>query len=615
MAQTAFEVIFEPVGKRGEFQAGLTVLESARQTGIQLSSLCGGEGRCGACRVRISTGTCSEPTPAEKESFSIDELREGWRLACQSVPLSNCTVFIPPETLSAAQRLQTEGLVREIGLEPAVRSYALDLPAPSMTDARSAASRLTAGLEKEYDLSCRTLDYQVLKTLSEDLHRWNWKTVVSLYKGEIVALKPPGSRQLGMAVDIGTTKIAAYLLDLQSGRTLSTGGVLNPQISFGEDIISRLNGAGRSPYVAQKLQNWLVSSIQTLAEQLCRQSDIRPQDILEAVMVGNTAIHHLLLGLPVENLGHAPYIAAVQEALAVKSRDLGFSFSPGSYVYVLPNIAGFVGADFTATLLAADVLESRGLTLILDIGTNTEAALVDGQSISCVSCASGPAFEGWHISQGMRAAAGAIERLYITDGAVKYQTVDNAPPIGICGSGIIDALSQMYLNGIIDDRGTMQKRHPLVQAKNDQYMMEIVPARTDKPGISVSQQDIREIQSAKAAIRTGIQILLEQTGHVADDLEKVLIAGAFGSYIDVESAMEIGMLPVLKRGKFTQIGNAAGAGARYALLSSRKRQEADLIARRAVYIELAAVQDFMKIFGACHYLGKYIIRSGKRVRL
>jgi uncharacterized 2Fe-2S/4Fe-4S cluster protein (DUF4445 family) len=320
-------------------------------------------------------------------------------------------------------------------------------------------------------------------------------------------------------------------------------------------------------------------------------------------------MHHLLLRLPVQQLVVAPYVPAVSSALDIKARDIKLHLAEGTYVHLLPNIAGYVGADHVAIILGTELWKAKGVVLALDIGTNTEICLSNNGDMTSVSCASGPAFEGAHIQYGMRAAAGAIERLRLVDDRVEYHTVAGAAPIGLCGSGILDALAELYLHGVVDQNGRMGE-HPRVRTHNGQreYVLISEEERNGGSAITVTQHDVRELQLAKGAIRTGIQALLEASSLSDEDIDEVIIAGAFGSYIDVSSAITIGMLPSLSLDRFRQVGNAAGTGARLALISRAQRVEAEKIARRVRYIELAAVPDFQDLFSQSMYLGEYRIR-------
>jgi len=611
---TSCIIDFEPAGRRGECQHDETLLDCARRLGVGMVSLCGGQGTCGSCKVRLASGSTSKPTSREREVFSTRELKNGWRLACQTYPTSDCKLSVPPESMLTTQRTQVEGLEVAIAPEPPVAAYHVKLQTPSLTDPRADADRLLVALNQQHRLRCRSVDIGVLRTASPLLRSWKWSCRTSVRRDEVVAIGPWPSRQLGLAVDLGSTKIAAYLVDLSNGATLAAKGVMNPQISYGEDIISRIIRVLRSPADGAALREVVVKAINELAHDLCQEADAKTEEIVEAVVVGNTAMHHLFLGLPVRQLALSPFVPAASAAEDVKARDAGLHLAPGAYVHLLPNIAGFVGADHVAMLLATDAWKARGVTIAIDIGTNTEVSLAVAGRVTTVSCASGPAFEGGHIKDGMRAAPGAIERLRIADGGVQYQTVDGAPPVGICGSGVLDTLAQLHLAGIINEGGRMKDNHPHVRTRRKQREFVLVGKKEhgEGPDIVLTQGDVRELQLAKAAIRTGIQVLLETNGRAEEDIVQVIIAGAFGSYIDVASAMTIGMLPSLPLDRFRQVGNAAGMGAKLALTSLSSRARAKKIASKVEYAELAGAPDFNEIFVAASYLGRYRIRNGKR---
>jgi uncharacterized 2Fe-2S/4Fe-4S cluster protein (DUF4445 family) len=468
------------------------------------------------------------------------ELTAGFRLACQAEPLSDVKLDIPPESLTAAQRLQLDGEETLLDLKPAVRSSAAH----------------------------------------------------------------------GLAVDIGTTKLAAYLIDLETGLTLARAGAMNPQIAYGEDVISRIAFAGREEGGAKKLQSVLVDTLNNLLIGLCSESHVSPDSVLDAVLVGNTAMHHLFAGLPVEQLGHAPFSPAVTGPLNIPAMDLGLNLGPGSMAYLPPVIAGYVGADHIAMLLATGITSftdsrssqrlpanvgSRGKNIIaLDIGTNTEIALVSNGKTTCCSCASGPAFEGAHIHEGMRAAPGAIERARWLDGRIIWQTIAGQPPVGICGSGILDVVAALLDGGLVKPTGALKTG--VEPGQTGGYVL--VPASQTGVGrdLTVTRKDVHEIQLAKSAIRSGIEILLQEAGLTYADLDEFIVAGAFGTYLDLRSAVRTGMFPPLPLDKFRQIGNAAGVGARQMLLSLDKRQEAEQLAGRIGYIELTSRPAFTPLF-------------------
>ena len=611
---TAFTIDFEPVGRRGKCQKNESLLTCARQLGVGINSICGGKGTCHSCKVQVISGSVSKPRPNEREIFTSQELKEGWRLACQAYPTSDCKITVPAESMTTPQRVQVEGLEVKVALEPSVRVYLLQLSAPSLKAPQADDDRLLEALNRQYKLQCTKIDVGALRVNSNQLRSWNWKSQAVVRDDEVIAVLPRNCHQLGLAIDLGTTKIAGYLVDLDNGRTLAARGMMNPQISYGEDIISRMSRVVKSPDEGGQLQKLAVDAINELSAELSKEAGAKPGEIVEAVVVGNTAMHHLFLRLPVKQLALSPFVPAASRALAIRAGELGLNIAPGAYIHLLPNIAGFVGADHVSMLLATDAWQAKGATVALDIGTNTEVSLIYKGKITTTSCASGPAFEGGHIKYGMRAATGAIERLRIDGGEIHYQTIDGASPVGICGSGILDALAQLYEAGIIDEGGRMIDNRPGVRIYKGQHEFTLVSReeRKGRPAITVTQSDVRELQLAKAAIRTGIQILLETSGCAEDDIKQVIIAGAFGTYIDVASAVVIGMLPPLPLKRFRQVGNAAGAGARLALISLKSRAKAQAIASRVCYIELASSPDFQPTFLQASYLGRYRIINGKR---
>jgi uncharacterized 2Fe-2S/4Fe-4S cluster protein (DUF4445 family) len=603
-------VDFQPVGRRGPCPEGSTLLDCARQLGVDLVNLCGGNGSCGRCVVQILKGHVSEPSPGEAKFLSPDQLAAGYRLACRAAPLGDCRVRVPPESLTAPQRTQVEGEEIPVVPEPVVQTYLVTLPPPSLDDLRADAQRLVDTLAEQHGLTVSGIDLATLREISPCVRRQGWQARVVVRENEAVALLPPTARPLGLAVDLGTTKIAAYLVDMETGWTLASEGIMNPQIAYGEDVIARMAFVQGSPSQAALLQELVATALNETAAGMCVRAGTEPVSstaaIVDAVVVGNTAMHHLLVGLPVEQLARAPYVPAVTSALDVKAHDLGLRFAPGATVHLLPNVAGYVGADHVAMLLATGVAQAQGVVLAIDIGTNTEVCLANKGTMTSLSCASGPAFEGAHIKHGMRAADGAIEHLRLVDGRVEYQTIGDVPPVGLCGSGILDALAQLFQAGVVDTRGRMAE-HPRVREYDG--MREFVIASEEeleagRPAITLTQKDVRELQLAKGALRTGIETLLERNKVATSDIDQVIIAGAFGTYIDIASAIGIGMLPKLPLNRFRQVGNAAGMGAKLALISRSKRDEAQNLASRIGYVELAADPDFGRTFAQAMYLGE-----------
>jgi len=593
---TLFTIDFEPIGRRGACAGDQSLLDCARRLSVDLVSLCGGIGNCERCKIQVVAGQISKPSLEEEAALTQSELAQGFRLACQAYPLSDVKLHVPPESLTAPQRTQVEGLEVDVPPEPPVRGLDAHLSAPTLDSPIADDSSLWAAL----GLPAGTIDFLFHQTLSHRLRDLNWSVRVALRVNEILAVGAAGTKWLGLAVDIGTTKIAGYLLDLESGQTLASRGLMNPQISYGEDVISRIVASGKSAENALQLQTLLTEALSQLAVDLCAEIHAAPTDIVEAVVVGNTAIHHLFLGLPVKQLGLAPYVPAVRSSIDIKAREIGLTIAPGAYVHLLPNIAGYVGADHVAMLLATRITEAERTTLVIDIGTNTEICLKHRGRMTSVSCASGPAFEGAHIKFGMRAAPGAIEHVRWSRERLEIQTIAGHAPVGICGSGVLDVIAQLRLNHVLDRSGRMGE-HALVQNHNGTPEFVLVE-RDGQEAITVSQKDVRELQLAKAAIRLGIQALVIAAGLTENDIEQVIIAGAFGTFINIESAITIGMLPALPLERFKQVGNAAGTGARLALISQSQRAKAQQIAREDRYIELAAVPNFSRKFAEATYL-------------
>jgi uncharacterized 2Fe-2S/4Fe-4S cluster protein (DUF4445 family) len=611
-----FNIDFEPVGRRGACASDQSLLDCARQLSVDLVSICGGIGNCERCKVQVISGQLTKPTLEEEASLNQNELERGYRLACQAYPLSDVKLHVPPESLTALQRTQVEGLEVDVPPEPAVRGVEVQLSTPTLEVPIADDSNLWVAVGRidnpTYQQVAPTpsgifdnstygmIDFQVQQTLPQTLRDLNWTVRVALRGNEIVALGAPGTKWLGLAVDIGTTKIAGYLLDMETGKTLASKGMMNPQISYGEDVVARIVAASKSTENATKLQTLLVEALNQLAVDLCAETQTDPARIVEAVVVGNTAIHHLFLRLPVKQLGLAPYVPAVRSAVELKAREIGLKIAPGAYLHLLPNIAGYVGADHVAMLLATRISEAEKTTLAIDIGTNTEICLNHRGRMTSVSCASGPAFEGAHIKFGMRAAPGAIEHVRLASDRLEIQTIAGEAAVGICGSGLLDVVAQLRLNNILD-RGGRMGEHMLVRSHNG--AREFVLAKRDgQEPITISQKDVRELQLAKAAIRLGIQALVGAEGITENDIAEVIIAGAFGTFIDVESAITIGMLPALPLERFKQVGNAAGTGARLALISQSQRTKAGQIAQQDGYIELAAVPNFNRQFAEATYL-------------
>lgn len=593
----SYNIDFQPVGRRIRIKESEDLLTAARNAGIQLISVCGGVGSCENCRIRHVSGTLSPPTKEEEKVFDIEELLEGYRLACQARPLSDVKIEIPLSSLTASQRLQIEGHEISIEPEPVVVPVEVELTPPTFDDLRADVTRIKQVLET-LGVPSPMIGFSVLENLSDQLRAQGWNSRLALRGNEVVAVLHPEELLLGLAVDIGTTKLAAYLIDLSSGNTLAKTGDMNPQISYGEDVVSRIAYTNTNKDGRQVLQEKVVSRLNSMLDKLIYEAQVSREQIVDAVVVGNTAMHHLFVGLPVRQLGEAPYVPEISDSLDVPPQSVGLALSDGAYVHLPPIIAGYVGADHVAMLLATEVVEQDKSVIALDIGTNTEISLITGSRVICCSCASGPAFEGAHIHDGMRAAPGAIERVQIQGQEVRVYTVMGQPAVGICGSGILDAISQMLNEGLIDHRGGLQEDHPLIQRKNDELIFLIVPASEsgNDRDVIVTRKDVNEIQLAKGAIRAGIEVLLGEAKLNYEEVEEVIVAGAFGTYLDIRSAIRIGMFPDFPHAKYQQVGNAAGMGAKQMLISSERRRAAEEIARKVEYLELTTHTNFTDVF-------------------
>lgn len=602
------QVDFEPVGRRVTCREGMSILEAAQEAGVILTAVCGGEGSCGRCIVHTIEGEVTGRSASEE--LMLGDRDRSVRLACQTRIRGNVRVQVPPGSFAAAQRIQMEGELPAVDLNPSVHAFPVIMERPDMSDVRPDAKRLRDALHRAdggRSFGLIDIDTQVLRRLPDDLRTWDWKACAFLREGkvcrEVVGLRPSGALPLGLAVDIGTTKLAAYLVDLGNGTTIAFSGAMNPQIVYGEDVVSRIGYAVNHPDEAVKLQAAVVDAINDLARELCARASHGVGDIADAVVVGNTAMHHFFLGLPVRQLGVAPYVAAETSSIDLKARDLGLDLACGAYVHVLPNVAGYVGADHVGMLLATGIADHGGTILGIDVGTNTEISLRAGQRHLACSAPSGPAFEGARVRYGMRAARGAIERFMIREGRVLVKTVDDAPAAGLCGSGVLDVVAQLFRAGVLDAGGAL-KEHPRVRRNDAGGEFIIVPGdENNGREISFSRSDVVEIQLAKAAIRAGINILLDKAGVHESEIEEIVIAGAFGTYIDVQSGIDIGMFPALELNRFRQVGNAAGAGARMALLSVKQRERAQCLATKIDYVELAAEKKFKSEFARALRLG------------
>ncbi|MFW5713212.1 MAG: ASKHA domain-containing protein [Brevefilum sp.] len=594
--QALFEIDFQPVGKRVVVSADTSLLAAAQDAGVAISAVCGGIGVCQDCKVRIISGKVSDITNSERDAYSDEELSKGWRLACQVFPQDKLKVEVPSESMTTQQRLQTEGVSEEVELNPSVQGHDFQLLPPDMDDLRADWERFSDEMESDTGQQVR-ISLPVLAQFSSSIRTMGWAGRALIDEAQcVVGFISKKQTYYGLAVDIGTTKMAVYLVDLVSGKTVGRMAAMNPQIAYGEDVVSRIAYGNQGISYRKALQKRVVDSINDLTTKLCHSVGADYEQIADFVVVGNTVMHHLFAGLSVRQLGEAPYVPALRGALRFPAREIGLKSAPGACVYLPPNIAGYVGSDHTAMLLAAGFNNNDVVSLALDIGTNTEISLAKGDKLVCCSCASGPAFEGAHIHAGMRAIPGAIERAEFFNGEWLVSTIDDVPAVGICGSGILDVVAALLESGQIDATGRFTDKAAGLIDYQQGGTIELVSAEKSGTGqhILVTRADIREIQLAKAAIRAGVEALLRATNTQTDEIERFIVAGAFGTYLHLDSAVGIGMFPGLPRDRYYQIGNAAGIGAQYMLVSKPTRKAAEAILGKMDYIELTTDPGFME---------------------
>jgi uncharacterized 2Fe-2S/4Fe-4S cluster protein (DUF4445 family) len=599
---------FEPNGLKLEVERGTRILDAMKMVGLAIRTECGGKGICGKCKIMAKDPSkLTKVTEAEKELIR-SELKCGYRLACECFVVDNVTIHVPEESQVKIRKLLIEGTERPVDVDPTIRKVFIRIPKPSLQDVRSDAQRLKDALNEIYGIEAVEIDYQLLKKLPKILRDSNWKVTATIWaEKDIISVEKGNTSEdaYGISVDIGTSKIIICLSSLLDGQLITTESLENPQIKHGEDVISRISYA-KSESQLKELQQLIITLLNELISKVCRRSGLDPQHIYEAVVVGNTAMHHFFLGIPPKHLGLSPYVPAVASPINEKARNLGLRLNGSAKVHVFPVIAAFVGGDAVADIIATGIYESDELSMILDIGTNTEIVIGNKDGLMACSCASGPAFEGAHIKCGMKAVTGAIERLQMEPEKllVTYQTIGDAKPIGLCGSAIVDAVANLLRCKVINESGTFASSAsaPRIRILGKERSFVLVSKKEGASrDIVITQKDIREIQLAKAAIYTGCYILMKRKHSKPKDVKKLYIAGAFGNYLSLKNSKLIGMLPDIPTKSMSFVGNAAGAGARMALISKKLRQTAALISREVDYVELAQEQDFQMEFSSAMF--------------
>lgn len=597
------EIRFEPSGLTGELLDGETVLDAARRLGEDIVSSCAGHMVCGKCRIKADAAPA--PSPEERALLSEEEMASGVRLACAVRPEESITIFVPESSRHARSltgKSGVPGMLGSLELDPEAANYYVELAELAGSDNTSDSERLLSALEKEHRLTGLSLSYPVLKSLPSTLRDASWKVTATVNgAGQVLRVRPGYAPSVyGLAFDIGTTSVAGWLADLSSGEVVASESMLNPQTAYGDDVISRIAFAMSNDGGGETLRLALLGGLNGMIDKMAARRGIDTDDIAEAVVVGNTAMHHLFFGLPAAALGSFPFTPAISEAADFSAADTGLRMNPSGRVFSPPLLGGFTGADCAAAVLAARLWEREGSVLLIDIGTNGEIVLGSDKGMYCASCATGPAFEGARIRHGMRAEDGAISKVIVDPDTLEAScSVIGGRPRGICGSGIVDAVAGMYIAGIIERSGSFRKGldSPRIRQAEDGGMEYVIAWAGDTGtgrDITVSQADVRSVQFAKAAISSGIKALMREAA--VEHIDEVFLAGAFGNFIDKRSAKAVGLLPPVDLDMVAGAGNAAGEGALAALLSRRRRDEARGLPRMVRHVELSVNPFFQEAY-------------------
>jgi len=637
-------IILQPSGSRGQVDEGQSIRSAARDLGVEIESICAENATCGKCMILIEEGRF--------EKYNIDSKREhlspvgtaeqeyfarrpkllkdkGWevgqvRLSCQCQILGDVLINVPEESRGNKQIVRKSASSRAIEVKPSVRKYLVTMSPPNLERPIADWERLAKGLETSIGLVRRgeenlprwydlDVDYACLKTLSSTLRSAKWNVTVSVWQDKEVIEVQAGyvEDSYGAAVDIGSTTVALYLCNLRTGEMLAAESEMNPQIVYGEDVMSRIQYAIENPDGLEKLHKAIISTLNKLLKQAAHTAKIKTSEILEMVLVGNSTMHHVLLNLHPKDLGLAPFVPTIHKSMDIKARELGIHINPSGNIHVLPTIASFVGADTSAMIVAEEPHKQDENWLLIDVGTNAELILGNRKRLVCTSTPTGPALEGAHVEYGMRAAPGAMERIHIDEITLepKYKVIgvdgwntDHAEfkgqVKGICGSAIIDGVAELFRAGIVDSRGKFKKDLKSKRVREGEKGWEYVIAWAEETSIGrdipMTQQDVRQIQLAKAALFTAARTLLKRSNLQSPD--KIILAGGFGSYIDKEKAMLIGLIPDCDLENVYAVGNAAGDGARIALLNVEKRNEIDGVTRKVERFELPTDPEFQNQF-------------------
>lgn len=593
-------VNFTPSGQEVRVPPGVSVFDAASWNGLAIDSTCGGHGTCKKCKIQVLEGEVPV-SRLDVRAFTPEQLKDGWRLACVARANSNLKIDVPP--LATRPKAATVGVGRQVILRPGIKKRYVELSEPSLHDQRTDIDRLrdAAGdLEFEADLS-------VMRTLPTVLRKSDYKVTAVVVDEKLIAVEPGDTTEQNYAVgiDLGTTTVVATLLDLVTGTPVAVKSMLNKQQPFGADVISRISATMMDPQAAGLMQKAALDTFNELISEVCAESGVDKNQIYATSIAGNATMVQLLLGVDPEPVGVAPFITAAQKWPIMTAQEIGIDILPGARCYLFPSFGAYVGGDIVAGVLATGMDRDKRTRLLIDVGTNCEIVLSNGDTMLSTAAPAGPAFEAASIACGMRAADGAVEVVQIKDGDLVMGVIGDATPIGLCGSGLVDAVYALHKAGLLDDSGRFvsdeeaQKIAPKIADRlvtregGDRVFMLYAD---DETPVYLSQRDVRELQFAKASIATGWRLLLEELNLKDEDVQQVLLAGSFGSYLSPTSAVGIGLVPKLPVMRIVSAGNVAGEGAKMVLLSDAERSGADALLEEVKYVELSDRSDFQEKF-------------------
>jgi uncharacterized 2Fe-2S/4Fe-4S cluster protein (DUF4445 family) len=601
------KVTFLPGKQSSDFEAGISLLDAALELGVVISSSCAGIGTCAKCRVIAKEGV-SQPTPVEADSLSAGEIAQGTRLSCQARLEGDCLCIIPPESRAFGDQIMVEGVQGNFPLEPELQKKSLEVRPHQVGEKyHHFEALLTALVQSGTELL--TTDLSAARQLPYALKQGAQRVTAVLESGRLLTVEPgdTSERLYGVAFDIGTTTVVARLVDIRSGQVLAVASELNPQCERGADVVTRLKHIMEDGSGLKTLHRLIIRAMNGLLKEVSQKAGVSLSHLYKCTVVGNTVMQHIVLAIDPRDLASSPYTPAFRGPATVKAAELGLKINADGIVYLLPNLAGYVGSDITSVLTTLDLEGSPALQLVVDLGTNGEMVLGSSQGVYCASSPAGPAWEGAAISCGMRASRGAIERVKVVNGDLEYRVIGNTDPLGICGSGLADMVAELLRGGVITKAGRILPpdslpdsipaalRRRVVRIDGGPPQVRVAPLAEGR-WLTLTQADVREVQLAKAAIASGIRIMMKDLGISPRDIATVHIAGAFGNHLRGQDALDLGLLPEVAPEKIRFIGNAAATGAEAVLLSSQARRKAERLAQVVRYVEIGFRDDFQEAF-------------------